>query len=122
MSRNTSPSSAAVPRVKVWLEMRGDYVFGRGICDVLQAVDQAGSIKEAARRVGKSYRHVWARIKDAENAIGQPLVVTKVGGQAARRSELTPLARQLVSDFVELRQAMLDRVDEEFAKRFSRLR
>ena len=121
MSRKRKARKSAGPRIKVWLEINGDYVFGRGICDILQAVDDAGSIKEAANRVQKSYRHVWARIKDAENAIGEALVVSKVGGTTERRSELTPLARELVSDFVILRQTMIDRANAEFAKRFSTL-
>lgn len=45
-------------RVKVWLECEDPYTFGLVICEVLQAVDRSGSIKQAARDVGMSYRHV----------------------------------------------------------------
>ncbi len=121
MSRQKLRRQAAKPRIKVWLEINGDYVFGRGICDILQAVRKAGSIKGAALQVGKSYRHVWARVKDAEEAIGEPLVTTQVGGKTARRSALTPLAEELVSDFVSLRQTMTEQVGEEFDKRFASL-
>ena len=122
MSRQRRARNSAVPRVKVWLEINGDYVFGRGICDILQAVRTTGSIKEAARQVGKSYRHVWSRIKDAERAIGDALVVSQVGGATTRRSELSPLAVELVDDFVTLRQSMIDQVAVEFDKRFAPLR
>jgi molybdenum-dependent DNA-binding transcriptional regulator ModE len=44
-----------------------------------------------------------------------------VGGTTERRSKLTPLARELVRDFVNLRQTMIDRANAEFAKRFSTL-
>jgi hypothetical protein len=47
--RHDEPSTLALePRVKVWLETDGDYAFGLGICEILQAVDRAGSIKLAA--------------------------------------------------------------------------
>src|SRR5438309_2220310 len=85
-----------VPRVKVWLEYRGHYAFGFGICEILKAVDRAGSIKQAAGDLGKSYRYVWGRIKEAEHALGQLLVQTQVGGQGSQRSALTEAARQLV--------------------------
>src|SRR5262245_35427932 len=67
-------SAALTPRVKVWLEAGGRYAFGFGISEILQAVGRAGSIKQAAADLGKSYRHVWGRIKAAEAALGRPLV------------------------------------------------
>ncbi len=111
-----------LPRVKVWLEIDGDYVFGWGICEILQAVHEAGSIKAAAVQLGKSYRYVWGRVKEAEAALGEPLVETRVGGVVEQRSDLTPLATQLVDDFAEFRQRMHQVAREEFAGRFSPLR
>jgi molybdate transport system regulatory protein len=80
-------------------------------------VDRTGSIKGAAVEVGWSYRHVWSRIKKAEEALRGPLVLTKIGGQGKDRSELTPDARQLVSRFHELRTRLLDLAarDDDFA-------
>ncbi len=93
-------SQPLLPRVKVWLEIGGDYALGWGICEILQAVQEAGSIKDAAVQLGKSYRYVWGRVKDAETTLRQPLVETRVGGVTEQRSNLTPLADQLVEDFV----------------------
>ncbi len=106
------------PRVKVWLEVGDDYVFGWGICEILLAVRETGAIKEAAVRLGKSYRYVWGRVKDAEATLRQPLVETRVGGVVEQRSDLTPLANQLVEDFVAFRARMLDVARDEFAMRF----
>src|SRR5919204_7030227 len=87
---------ALQPRVKVWLEARGRYAFGFGICEMLQAVDRRGSIKQAAAELGKSYRYIWGRIKAAEQTIGRQLVETQVGGKDVQRSRLTPAARRLL--------------------------
>ncbi len=114
--RPTQP--ALTPRVKVWLEVRGDYAFGFGIAEILQAVDQAGSIKQAAADLGKSYRHVWARIKEAEAALGRPLVQTQVGGHGTQRSSLTPEARRLSVAFLALRSRMAESVTREFSRLF----
>src|SRR5437016_13099345 len=67
------------PRVKVWLETEGCYVFGFGLAQMLQAVDRTGSIKEAAAELGKSYRYVWGRIKEGEKSLGMALVDERVG-------------------------------------------
>jgi len=117
-SRRRAGSSSLSPRVKVWLEVEGHYVFGLGICEILEAVARTGSIKQAAADLGKSYRYVWGRVKDAERALGQPLVETRVGGQGVRRSSLTAEAHQLVGAFRELRGRMGRLVVEEFARLF----
>src|SRR4051794_19520883 len=102
--RGTSPLT---PRVKVWLETGSRrYAFGLGICEILEAVERAGSIKRAAADVGKSYRHVWGRIKEAEEALGQRLVETQVGGADTHRSNLTPAARLLVANFLAFRRRL----------------
>ena len=105
-------------RVKVWLEIDGRYAFGLGISEILKAVEATGSIKEAARHVGKSYRYIWGRIKKAEKALGEPLVETRVGGTGPTRSSLTDLAGQLVASYDPMRQRMFEVVEEEFSDRF----
>jgi molybdate transport system regulatory protein len=109
-----SPSSppGLRPRVKVWFEAEGGYSFGSGLIAILQAVDRAGSIKQAAVDLGQSYRHVWGRIKKAEQALGSPLVDTQVGGQAVQRSGLTANARRLVDDFLALRHRMVESMEQ----------
>jgi molybdate transport system regulatory protein len=42
-------------------------------------VDRTGSIKQAVASLGKGYRHVWTRIKEAEASLGGILVETRRG-------------------------------------------
>jgi molybdate transport system regulatory protein len=102
----------------VWLEKRDQYAFGWGIAEILAAVKATGSIKEAAKTVGKSYRYVWSRVKDAESALGCTLVHTRVGGAGVQRSELTDEADDLLRNYTELRDAVMELVASEFAARF----
>jgi molybdate transport repressor ModE-like protein len=101
----------------VWLEVDGRYVFGHGISEILKAVEQTGSIKAAAHELGKSYRYVWSKIKEAERSLGVPLVNTQVGGGDARRSGLTELASELVRDFDALRDRVFVLVGDEYKRR-----
>jgi len=112
-----TPIPTLKPRVKVWFEAEGGYSFGFGLIAILQAVAHAGSIKQAASDLGQSYRHVWGRIKEAEQAIGTALVVTHVGGQGSQRSELTDTAGRLIADFLALRTRMVDVMECEHARR-----
>jgi molybdate transport system regulatory protein len=122
MARRRSPSARSteslIPRVKVWLELDGKYVFGHGLSEILDAVGQAGSLKGAAAKLGKSYRYVWARVKEAERALGRSLVETQVGGQGTQRSCLTETARSLVADFNAVRDRMTAVIEHECRGRF----
>jgi molybdate transport repressor ModE-like protein len=109
------PPPTLRPRVKVWFEAEGGYSFGFGLIAILQAVARTGSIKQAARDLGLSYRHVWGRIKKAEQSLGRALVVTHLGGQGVQRSELTPAATRLIDDFLALRGRMIEIMERDYA-------
>jgi molybdate transport system regulatory protein len=119
-SRARLPAADLKPRIKIWLERDGTYAFGLGISQILQAIEASGSIKQAASDLGKSYRHVWARVKEAEKALGQPLVDTKVGGSGTQRSSLTDRARELVTAYLALRSRFVALAEEEFSRLFPR--
>ncbi|WP_293998888.1 substrate-binding domain-containing protein [Sphaerotilus sp.] len=60
--------------------------------DLLNAVREHGSIQQAAKALGASYRHIWGSLKQWEEAMGESLVVW-TQGQPAR---LTPFADRLL--------------------------
>jgi putative molybdopterin biosynthesis protein len=60
--------------------------------DLLSAVREHGSIQQAAKALGASYRHIWGSLKQWEEAMGESLVVW-TQGQPAR---LTPFAERLL--------------------------
>ena len=126
MSRSPVPRPGKLvrftPRIKVWLESDGDYVFGFGLCEILQAVEHKGSIKQAAQELGKSYRYIWGRIKEAEQRLGQTLVETRVGGKGTQRSCLTPVAGHLVANFLAMRERMYKLVRKDYERRFGDLK
>jgi putative molybdopterin biosynthesis protein len=66
--------------------------LGNPMMDVLQAVQDFGSISGAARGMGQSYRHLWGQLKRWEAELERPLVVWEKG-QAAT---LTAFASKLL--------------------------
>jgi molybdate transport repressor ModE-like protein len=59
---------------------------------LLLAVEDTGSIAQAARSVRLSYRHAWGLLRDAERQFGKSLLATERG----RGAQLTALAHKLV--------------------------
>lgn len=59
---------------------------------LLAGVQDSGSLAQAARGVGQSYRHAWGLVKHAEALFGAPLIDSGRG----RGSSLTELAHKLI--------------------------
>ncbi|MEY4977741.1 MAG: hypothetical protein RLZZ352_11 [Pseudomonadota bacterium] len=62
------------------------------LLQLLAAVQTAGSIAQAGRELGLSYRHAWGLLQQAEALFGQPLLL-RGRGQGSR---LTALGQQLI--------------------------
>lgn len=62
------------------------------LLQLLTAVQSSGSIAQAGREVGLSYRHAWGLLQQAEALFGQPLLVRGRG----QGSQLTALGQQLI--------------------------
>lgn len=62
------------------------------ILTLLEAVDSTGTIADACRVCGVSYRHAWGVLRRAEGQFGCPLIETS----RRRGSTLTPFAQQLI--------------------------
>jgi molybdate transport system regulatory protein len=86
-------------RVKVWIEKDGRMVFGDGLDKLLELVEETGSIARAAAGMGLAYREAWGRLKQAENALGSPLLSRHAGGPGGGGAELTAQGRMLRDSF-----------------------
>ena len=103
-----------VAKSTVWLERGGTYLLGHQEAQLLEAIDRTGSIKEAARAIGLSYRTAWARIQTIESALGQPMVRSRAGGPGGGATSLTPEGRDLVRVLLEVSKKVEGRVEQEY--------
>ncbi|MDP9090036.1 MAG: helix-turn-helix transcriptional regulator [Pseudomonadota bacterium] len=62
-------------------EQRGA-TLANPLFDLLTAVLQDGSIRQAAQSLGCSYRHVWGSLRKWEQLLGEPLIVWSQGHRA----------------------------------------
>lgn len=63
-----------------------------GLLALLAAVQDSGSLSQAARTLGCSYRHAWGQVQVAQAQFGQALVL----GGRGKAATLTPLAQKLI--------------------------
>lgn len=71
---------------------------------LLDAIDQTGSLNQAAKQVGLSYKGAWQIIERVNNASPRILIATATGGKKGGGSQLTPSAKRLLEVFRNLQQ------------------
>jgi molybdate transport system regulatory protein len=83
-------------RTKSWLEVEGRFAIGEGGFGLLDAIGARGSLVEAAKDVGWSYRHAWGYLRRAESVLGVPLTERRAGRGRRRGLDLTGEATTLL--------------------------
>jgi molybdate transport system regulatory protein len=73
--------------------------IGPGKIKLLEAIDQSGSISQAGRSLGMSYRRAWLLIDDMNRCFREPVVATQPGGARGGGALLTMFGRKLVRDY-----------------------
>ncbi len=103
---------------KLWIEIDGEPVFGRGRRFLLQAIDTYGSINRAAKEINISYRKAWSYIKAMEERLGIKLVERKAGGRNGGGAVLTEEAREFIRKYEMMENGIRKLVDERFRNIF----
>jgi len=73
--------------------------------DILRRVGEAGSISQAARGAGVSYKAAWQAVETLSNLAGAPLVERAVGGAGGGGASLTAAGEQLLQAAQRLQAA-----------------
>lgn len=93
------------PASKIWLETNEGFVFGPGVYNLLKAIKEKGTLKEASQSLGMSYRYAWGLIKKAEEKLEAPLIdATKGGRRGGGSSKITELGEHYIMDFEKIQQ------------------
>jgi molybdate transport system regulatory protein len=90
-------------RSKIWIEVGRRFAVGDGGIALLAAVEQTGSIREAASKVKWSYRHALAYLDNMEEALRCRVLERVRGGDQRGGTRLTPEGRRFVQRYTSLR-------------------
>jgi molybdate transport system regulatory protein len=105
--------SQYVVRGTLWIECEKERFFGPGRVELLQRIDETGSIRKAAADMGMSYKKAWAMVTALNQQVQRPLVVVKVGGEKGGGSVITDEAKELIAYHAKLRERFLAFLEQE---------
>lgn len=94
------------PRLNLRLHFASGLTFGRGKADLLQFIDEEGSISAAGRRMKMSYRRAWNLVEEMNSAFREPLIDSSRGGSGGGGAALTDKGREMLAHYRALERLL----------------
>jgi molybdate transport repressor ModE-like protein len=76
-----------MPKLTLRIDFDTDRAIGPGKVKLLEMIDKYGSISEAGRQMGMSYRRAWLLVDSLNRSFRVPVIASKVG-QSPRGSQV----------------------------------
>jgi molybdate transport system regulatory protein len=114
-----SKKSPAAVQAKIWIEREGKVVFSDWRAELLQAIEETGSLSGAAARMDVPYRTAWYKLKEIEGQLGMRLVTTHSGGSDGGGSSLTPEGQDILRRFQRIYRDVEELVRRRFEREFA---
>ena len=80
------------------------FYMGPGRADLMQFIAETGSISEAARRMGMSYKRAWGLVQALNEGFGSALIETARGGKE-QGALLTDAGRDVLERYRGMQEA-----------------
>jgi molybdate transport system regulatory protein len=75
---------------------------GPGKIELLEHIRETGSLSQAGREIGMSYRRAWLLLDSLNTSFREPVVATNIGGKAGGGATLTAFGATLVDTYRQL--------------------
>lgn len=104
------------PRISLRLHFTSGLTFGPGKANLLQFIDEDGSISAAGRRMGMSYRRAWSLVEEMNTHYETPLVDSSRGGAKGGGAVLTLKGRAVLAEYRALEELLRTQGSDELAR------
>ncbi len=108
------------PRHKIWFTLGNSFLMGPNYFRFLRAVEESGTIRQAGKTVGWSYRTCLNRIRRMEDILGRRVLETSRGGSSGGGAKLSAEGRRLVAIFERWQRDMADYSQRAFRRALER--
>ncbi|WP_088346847.1 MULTISPECIES: LysR family transcriptional regulator [Rhodomicrobium] len=93
------PAGAEAPTLFLRVKFGERAFLGPGKIQLLELIEERGSISAAGKAMGMSYRRAWLLIDGLNAVFVSPLVVKQTGGSGGGGAMLTDLGREIVARY-----------------------
>ena len=101
--------TASSPEIRFRVDFYDRCSVGIGKIRLLEAIDRTGSLSQAAREIGMSYRRAWLLMDSMNAEFDTHVISATVGGSGGGGAKLTAFGKELVQAYrrLESRLAVL---------------
>ncbi len=86
-------------KIKIQLIGNDNIAIGPGKADLLEAIQQKGSISAAALSMNMSYKRAWDLVNVMNKSFKQALIATSVGGDKGGGAQITEFGLQVLAQY-----------------------
>ena len=87
------------PTIRIRIDFSDTVNLGPGKIALLEAIKSSGSISDAARSLGMSYRRAWMLINSLKQGFSEAVTVSSTGGKGGGGARVTPFGMSLIKQF-----------------------
>ena len=92
----------SAPILRFRVDFAPHAAVGPGKIALLEGIARQGSLSQAARELGMSYRRAWQLLDSLNHCFDAPVVRTRTGGERGGGADLTPLGVELLRTYQRL--------------------
>lgn len=87
------------PAIRIRIDFSDEVNVGPGKIALLEAIKTTGSISDAARSLGMSYRRAWMLIDSLKQGFSETITVASTGGKGGGGVRVTSFGSSLIKQF-----------------------
>ncbi len=87
------------PVIRFRIDFANNCYVGPGKIDLLEAIHRSGSLSQAARDLGMSYRRAWLLVDSLKSSFRESVTIAETGGKGGGGVTLTQFGRQLIKSY-----------------------
>ena len=99
--------------------VREDKLFGPGVAQLLEGVEQLGSLRRSAARMEMSYNKAWSVVHGCEEQLGFALLERRIGGAGGGGAVLTACGKEMLTRYRAFECEAHRALDEMAARHFA---
>jgi molybdate transport system regulatory protein len=84
---------------RIWIECEEGMFLGNGRVQLLKSIAECGSVSQAAKNLGMSYKKAWNLVDAVNNKAKETVVLRSAGGKDGGGTLLTEYGKQLIKQF-----------------------
>jgi molybdate transport system regulatory protein len=102
--------------VRFRIDLGDQRAIGPGKIALLEHIGASGSLSQAARELGMSYRRAWQLFESLNRSFRERVVATSTGGRGGGGALLTPFGTELVQSYRRFESTIQARASRHFSR------